>query len=543
MAAYRNIGDEPTDIGDMYQLSYSGIDAIDHGDSHALGVLADLEGKVPEWLRVHREMEHSFPSPSGIMRCRLQQWFDAKKMKPDQSSPRGWKVRRAMGIISESYWLAVLGSGGADLAMSNKKFDCGPHMWAHPDAIMNGEFLVEIKSVCVSPGTRILTKDLRWRLAGELKKGDQVVSFDEETPPNGDVKWRTGTVTFAEIKKLPAYKVYLSNGEIITTTGEHGWKVPGSKWLTTKQLNRYPSQPSTVLRFLYPWDEDRSYEAGFLAAAFDGEGHIEMRHGGLFFDQTENELLDTVKQFLTKKKFPFSTTTKVRPDALGTKPGIEINILGGAKERWRFLGQIRPPRLFNRFQGVDGLACRAQETVRVEQVLCIGEQPMVALSVDKQTYLAEGYGAHNSGWGYRKMLESWGGVEMVEKGHYVQAQLYMYATGMPWTLYLTWPADFGQTQSSMRQKKKYGKHYEMQPLYLEWIPRNDDTIEMALERAEMVAADKLSNKPPPREFAGVEYRTDGRRAWPCGYCLHLGKCNDLIRQEVEGDSSGEIKFV
>lgn len=294
MAAYRSIGDEPDDIGSMYQLSYTGIDAIDHGDDYALGVLADLEGKVPEWLRVHREMEHSYPSPSGIMRCRLQQWFDARKMKPDQTSPRGWKVRRAMGIISEPYWLAVLGSGGADLAMSNEKFDCGPHMWAHPDAIMNGEFLVEIKSV--------------------------------------------------------------------------------------------------------------------------------------------------------------------------------------------------------------------------------------------------------SGWGYRKMLESWGGVEMVEKGHYVQAQLYMYATGMPWTLYLTWPADFGQTQSSMRQKKRYGKYYEMQPLYLEWIPRNKDAIEMALERAEMIAKDKRSKTPPQREFAGVEFDPKGKRTWPCGYCLHLGKCNDIIRKEVETDEP-DVTFV
>ncbi len=279
----------------MYTLAYEGIDAIDHGDDYALGVLAGLEGKVPAWLRSHREMEHSFPSPSSIMNCRLQQWFNAKKMKPDQASPRGWKVRRAIGILQEPYWLAVLGSGGAKLTMSNKRFDCGPNMWAHPDAIMDDEFIVEIKSV--------------------------------------------------------------------------------------------------------------------------------------------------------------------------------------------------------------------------------------------------------SGWGYRKILEAWGGVEMCEKGHYVQAQLGMYSTGYDWCLYLTNPADFGQTQSSMRQKKRYDKNFQMQPLYLEWIPRNNGTIEMALARAEMVAADKLSNSPPPREFAGVEYRTDGRRAWPCGYCLHLRKCNDLIRQEVEGGSSGEITFV
>lgn len=287
--------DTPIELGSIYTTAYEGIEALDHGDDYALGVLANLEALVPEWLRLHREMEHTWPSPSGIMNCRLQQWFAAKNVKMDRTSPIGWKVRRAMGIISEPYWLAVLGSAGSELTLPNEKYPCGPYMTAHPDAVMDGEFLVEIKSV--------------------------------------------------------------------------------------------------------------------------------------------------------------------------------------------------------------------------------------------------------SGWGYRKMLEEWGGVEMAEKGHYVQAQLYMYATGYDWTLYLTWPADPGQTQSSMRQKKRYGKYYEMQPLYLEWIPRHEGTIEMALERAEMLAKDQLSKKPPSREFSGVEFKPNGSRFFPCGYCLWLDSCNDLIRADVEGVSAGEIKFV
>lgn len=287
--------EEPRDIGFMYQLAYNGINALDHGDDYALGVLAQVAAAVPEWIRLHRAMEHSYPSPSGIMNCRLQQWFAAKNVRVDNESPIGNKVRRAMGVISEPYWLAVLGSGDDKLTLPNKKYSCGPHMWAHPDAVMNKQFLVEIKSV--------------------------------------------------------------------------------------------------------------------------------------------------------------------------------------------------------------------------------------------------------SGWGYRKMLEEWGGVEMAEKGHYVQAQLYMYATGYDWTLYLTNAADPGQTQSSMRQKKRYGKSYQMQPLYMEWIPRNDDTIEMALERAEMLVGDQLSEESPPREFSGQEFKPSGALSFPCGYCLWNPTCNDLIRADIEGFEPEEITFV
>ena len=287
--------EEPRDIGSMYTLCYEGIDALDHGDDYALGVLAQVEASVPEWIRLHKEMQHTYPSPSSIMYCRLQQWFAAKSVKMDHESPISNKVRRAMGIISEPYWLAVLGSGNAEITLPNQRYSCGPHMWAHPDAVVDGEFLIEIKSV--------------------------------------------------------------------------------------------------------------------------------------------------------------------------------------------------------------------------------------------------------SGWGYRKMLEEWGGVEMAEKGHYVQAQLYMYATGYDWTLYLTNAADPGQTQSSMRQKKRYGKSYVMQPLYLEWIPRNNDTIEMALERAEMLARDQLSKEPPPREFSGQEFKPSGALFFPCGYCLWLDTCNDRIRADIEGLEAGEITFV
>ena len=290
------MNEPPRPIGDMYGLVYDGIDAIGRGDEAALGKLAEIASSVPQWIRAHLGMEHSYPSPSGIQNCRLQQWYDAKGMEPDQVSPRGWKVGRAMGVLSEPYWMAVLASGGAEVELPADTLECGPYMQAHPDAVMDGEFLLEFKSV--------------------------------------------------------------------------------------------------------------------------------------------------------------------------------------------------------------------------------------------------------AGWGYKMLITRPGGVAMLEKAHYVQAQLYMYAAEFDWCLYLTYPKDFSQTQSSMRQAKRYGPYYELQPVYLEWIARDEAAIDAALERAAMLSRDQLSDAPPPREFSGAEFMNSGKRSWPCGYCLHLGKCNDNIAPERAGEGDDDrIAFV
>jgi hypothetical protein len=147
-----------------------------------------------------------------------------------------------------------------------------------------------------------------------------------------------------------------------------------------------------------------------------------------------------------------------------------------------------------------------------------------------------------SGFGYKKLLESYVGVQKEEVGHYVQAQLYMHATGHEWTLYLTTPPDPGLLQSTMRQRKKYGRDYLLEPVYLEWIARDEDAIAMALARAEMLVADAASPVPPPREFSGVEFDNEDKRTWPCGYCLWLRRCNDAMVPDRIGDTD-EISFV
>lgn len=283
----------PPTIEDTYDRVRTGIDALGQGDEHALDTLRQLTEEIPDWFRQHREMLHSTPSPSSIMKCRAQQWYNHQKIDRDQGTSYGWKVMAAMGILQEPYWLAVLSAGGFNVILPNETFACGPHMRAHPDAILDTDFLVELK--------------------------------------------------------------------------------------------------------------------------------------------------------------------------------------------------------------------------------------------------------RESGWGYKRLLERPGGVVSWEHENYMQAQLYMYATGKEWCLYLTSPADYSLLQSNMRQSKKYDRHYVMPEVYLEWLMRDEEAVERGLKRAEMIVEDIKLDHVPPREFSGFEFKPSGARSWPCGYCMWLSRCggdNDpgkLLTDRAGGD--------
>jgi len=276
----------PITLDDAYKHVYKGIEAIGDGSDFAIQALSDLSSKIPAWIKAHLQMQHTIPSPSNVAECRLKLWYRAKNFPVSEVSPLGWKVRRAMGILAEPYWLAVLNTGGLNTDAWSDTLQCGEYMTAHPDAVVQDEFLFEFKS--------------------------------------------------------------------------------------------------------------------------------------------------------------------------------------------------------------------------------------------------------QSGYGYKRLIESKLGVRKEEWGHYMQAQLYMYAAKYEWLLYLTFPPDFGLIQSLLRQKKRHRGLYELQPVYLEWMPIDMRVIEEGLQRAEMITNDIKSNIPPIREYDGVEFKADGKtKTFPCGYCLYLKPCNkESIKDDI-----------
>ena len=116
------------------------------GNEESLKLLGQIAGEAPRYYEAHLRMEHSVPSPSSISRCRLQQYFKATGQKPDVNLPAAWTKRSAAGVMTEAYWLTILRLAGLDIQLpSVDGYECGSYMMAHPDSLIGGDGLLELK--------------------------------------------------------------------------------------------------------------------------------------------------------------------------------------------------------------------------------------------------------------------------------------------------------------------------------------------------------------------------------------------------------------
>ena len=129
-------------IVELSDRIYASIEEM--GSEDSLALLGELAGQAPAHYKKHLELEHSTPSPSGITRCRLQQWYKAKEEESSVVLPAAWKKRSAAGVLIELYWMSVLQLAGLDI-QPTEATPCGEHMRAHPDALVGSDGLLELK--------------------------------------------------------------------------------------------------------------------------------------------------------------------------------------------------------------------------------------------------------------------------------------------------------------------------------------------------------------------------------------------------------------
>lgn len=87
---------------------------------------------------------------------------------------------------------------------------------------------------CVHPDTPILRADLTWQPAGDLRVGDEILSFDE----SGERRYRPGTVTRNEPAVKESCRITTDDGEI-TASYDHPWLVREDgrlTWVPSKEL-------------------------------------------------------------------------------------------------------------------------------------------------------------------------------------------------------------------------------------------------------------------------------------------------------------------
>jgi hypothetical protein len=168
---------------------------------------------------------------------------------------------------------------------------------------------------CLAPGTRVLSDDLRWLPVESLQPGEAVLGFDE-APSVGGAKrlYRRSIVEATTFLDLPCYDLEFEDGTRVRCSEDHVWLVNSEGnllWMRTDALAVNSARASRIAKpFPALWDQDMSRDAGYLAAAFDGEGWID---GGLTraihkagFAQEANEELDHVTDALVDRDFPFT---------------------------------------------------------------------------------------------------------------------------------------------------------------------------------------------------------------------------------------------
>lgn len=251
--------------------------------------------------------------------------------------------------------------------------------------------------MCVAPDTRVLTADLRHIPARDIHQGMELVGFDEERPgPGLHRRFRRTVVEAVKTVRLPSYLLTLSDGTSITCSEDHLWLVSTAgrrtEWKRTSDL----ATTDRIFKLTDVWDHERNYETGYLAAAFDGEGHLSHEPLQIGFSQKENAMLDAVRKHLAELGF---MPNESENPATGVR---RLNISGRA-EMMRFLGQVRPERLLDKLD-IDRLGSVGRHDRRsggfdhpqVTGKLFLGEQEVVAFRTSTRTFVAEGLASHNS---------------------------------------------------------------------------------------------------------------------------------------------------
>lgn len=273
--------------------------------------------------------------------------------------------------------------------------------------------------LCVGPGTRILTADLRWVNAGDVSIGDRLLGFDENNGPASPGlrapsryrHWRLTEVVAVKRVVKPAYRLTFDDGTTVVASEDHMWlggsHASGSRgwrWQSTKGLvcNRR-NQRSWILKLADVAETEDSREAGWLAGFFDGEGNIgsygTLKSGWrISAAQKLGPEADACERLLKERGFATSVHVRSRGNP-AWQPVAEITLGGGMSEALRFLMLVRPERLVRNFitNCVENASLygRSHQAVGLVDKEFIGDQEVVAIETTSHTYVAEGLASHN----------------------------------------------------------------------------------------------------------------------------------------------------
>jgi len=174
---------------------------------------------------------------------------------------------------------------------------------------------------------------------------------------------------------------------------------PRSRWKWVKAKDLTPGQQ--IMYVVSPWQEDRGWDAGWLAGIFDGEGSLSISRTGatLAASQRVSDTADRIEATF-KERTDSSFTIKRSQHGFGHTDMRQYQV-NDRKTIMRLLGQVRPPRLLAKSAGLwegKSLGRTFDGPAEVTEVRPYGTGTIARLSTSTSTYIAGGFASHNSHW-------------------------------------------------------------------------------------------------------------------------------------------------
>jgi hypothetical protein len=268
------------------------------------------------------------------------------------------------------------------------------------------------KHWCPDEAHRILTADLNWVPAGDLRVGDALVGFDGSSE-NGQRRryrrYRQSVIEAIAPASVDVVRVVVEGVDDLYLTADHRLLASSSRvgggrqrggvsgpayhwrWADAGDL----SAGVWLAQYVEPWSKLKSWEAGYLAGLFDGEGTCLVSGCQLSFAQVPGPVLELGQRCLRQLGYRVG----VRENANGRQGwgrGVKrVSVLGSTADRLRFFGSIRPERLLQKLE-IDKLGVlEVWQRRKVLAVEPVGKRTVSQIQTSSGTYLTEGFASHN----------------------------------------------------------------------------------------------------------------------------------------------------
>lgn len=265
---------------------------------------------------------------------------------------------------------------------------------------------------CTVGSMKVLMVDWSHKPISDVRIGDSIVGWELR---DGKRWLRPARVINRGMHFTQPVKRYVfDNGRSVTSTEDHRWwRGPhggGPEYAPLalpagKRADRLPRGQRVdgglvhIRELLVPTECDDGRDAGWLAGFFDGEGHVSRNgpnqpSGSIHLTQTKgNGLLDEAKRVLKRLKFACSETWHTPPQE-NWKQRCVLHILGGWRERYRFLAQVAPARRDKIAESLFAqLKTSKLKLVRIEDA---GAEDVHWLETETGNYVIEGFCSSNS---------------------------------------------------------------------------------------------------------------------------------------------------